>query len=410
MALTDELTRQQGGEILIYCEFKRALSLLNTSIISDRLTNKFENNVTIIVEENLITIREKGKVLCCDFVEAKLSPLTCRGLKYFPNGELQFTIYVDSEVNQEMYHMDTNHSKQSDFVEKIQLYQDKCYCAKCGQKIFADHCIFMRVLALPSENWADYSDMWFCHNHEGEENNVTPHQGKLLLPKEKQCLVGDTYLLVQGRHLKPGHTRTTGDALHCQRCGNQLGGKIHEGSGHGEVGLCRTYPVYKIFRHSVLFHRLEETIDRGPKFEVMTEDYFANLIVEQSHLYTSFRLVIEANKGEHTVTCLVWLIDPCLMVYIDRCSLDESRIQLRPTKVLKMLYKCQIQPGGCPPSPDHTFSSWKTDQAVHSIQLPYPMCVQLVSLLVQSSKCVPRSQRFLNKFFVGFLRYADKGG
>ena len=31
--------------------------------------------------------------------------------------------------------------------------------------------VFKRVLPLPSENWSDFADIWFCHNHGGEGHN-----------------------------------------------------------------------------------------------------------------------------------------------------------------------------------------------------------------------------------------------
>ena len=93
---------------------------------------------------------------------------------------------------------------------------------------------FSKVLALPSENWSDYADMWFCHKHDDDSNGPTKEEiSNMLIPKDKQCMVGDSYFLVQEVELKLGHTVTKGDHLQCQRCGAQIGVKYNKKNKKG---------------------------------------------------------------------------------------------------------------------------------------------------------------------------------
>ena len=46
------------------------------------------------------------------------------------------------------------------------------------------------------------------------------------------------------------------------------------------------------------------------------------------------------------------------------------------------------------------FKMWERDNTVHGLDLPYPLCKQLLSLLILSTKQLPLSQRSLNSFHV----------
>lgn len=63
--------------------------------------------------------------------------------------------------------------------------------------------------------------MWFCHNH--GDNGTQKSQGRIL-PKSKECFVGDTYLLVDKGNINVGVVKlTSGGNVVCRRCGNLMG-------------------------------------------------------------------------------------------------------------------------------------------------------------------------------------------
>lgn len=93
--------------------------------------------------------------------------------------------------------------------------------------LFSSH--FLRVMPLPSENWSDFSDMWFCHNHShsndsGQATNNPVSSDLKLRPKLKDCLVAETYFLVVSDQIKEGNIQSKEDvSVYCRRCRNLLG-------------------------------------------------------------------------------------------------------------------------------------------------------------------------------------------
>ena len=113
---------------------------------------------------------------------------------------------------------------------------------------------FKRILPLPSENWSDFADIWFCHHHHhhpttnghnntgndnaqsGDFSKIESHCGentipenlkhvknKGLLPRPDDCLVSSLYMMVSARHVNPNAIACSSDSLVCRRCGNFLG-------------------------------------------------------------------------------------------------------------------------------------------------------------------------------------------
>ena len=109
--------------------------------------------------------------------------------------------------------------------------------------------MFTRVLPLPTDNWSDYSDMWFCHKPQSTKSHsdIGPECGghlhsstepddclsgaERLLPYlcEGDCLVGHWYLLVHSSMLCQQSigadplSRQQPRHLICLRCRNFIG-------------------------------------------------------------------------------------------------------------------------------------------------------------------------------------------
>ena len=92
--------------------------------------------------------------------------------------------------------------------------------------------ILSRVLPLPSENWSDYADMWFCHKPADSQ----PMKKQQFLPKSGECFVGETYLLIGGSSVKASTLKEAKDgSLTCARCGKQLGVVVEGGNNFSLV-------------------------------------------------------------------------------------------------------------------------------------------------------------------------------
>lgn len=102
------------------------------------------------------------------------------------------------------------------------------------------------MLPLPSENWSDFADIWFCHNHSHQTGSQSQDAGtasqasspltqpsheagseqpKALPHRPGDCLVSTLYLLVDSSQVcrtTVGITPQT-QRLVCMRCGNFVG-------------------------------------------------------------------------------------------------------------------------------------------------------------------------------------------
>lgn len=63
--------------------------------------------------------------------------------------------------------------------------------------------VFKRVLPLPSDGWEELSGSFFCHTHEGEEEGDHTHLSDhtKLVPKEGDCLISSSQLVIRGSAL-----------------------------------------------------------------------------------------------------------------------------------------------------------------------------------------------------------------
>ena len=80
------------------------------------------------------------------FPDLHLYPDTCRGLTCLQTGEVQFSVKADHKneggnvSNDDLSHVARRQTElsQNDLVERIELLQNKWYCAICHQKLLTD--------------------------------------------------------------------------------------------------------------------------------------------------------------------------------------------------------------------------------------------------------------------------------
>ncbi|KAL4222462.1 E3 ubiquitin-protein ligase E3D [Mactra antiquata] len=357
-------------------------------------------NVTVEPHEIVVNIGHRKWHLT--FSDIILQTETCRGLKWHPTNELQFSIKGQpTESSKTDISLQQKCSRQNDIVELIQKLQNKWYCGNCHQKILADWSIFNRVLPLPSENWSDYADMWFCHNH-GNQDSSSDKQRKLL-PKTRECFVGETFVLVAGQHVQDSSIKVKKrGSIVCRRCSIQLGVVETEN---------KTESVYKFYQHAILIKDLEFEdliqLQRTVSPSERLDNFFNQLLQEQSNTYTSYRFIIESkplDDTEQLSTCLLWLLDSNIEMYTSDYNTDTI---LTGYSICKVMFKCQLSTSNKTRNPDYVTKSlislWRKDNTVHGFTLPHPLFLQLINRLIEHCKILPVSQRYLNGFHVSFL-------
>lgn len=395
----------EDGITVLYSEIKQTLSSLSVTLYDSRFMKIHTEPLEVEVEGSTVSVSDHKNEIKFLLSDIEFSPLTCRGLKLSPFNELNFTMQIDSASWKTIkpQKFDCKQSCQQELIEKIQLYQDKCFCTKCGYKIITNHSFFKRVLPLPSDNWSTHTDMWFCHNHGTED---TGYKSISLLPKSQECFISNTYFLVRAKHLNVKDHQN--GAITCPRCHTKIGARVIDkkpAATNGHVDSCEN-PVYKIFQQAVLFNSDDLSEPTNIRPITSTESFYAKLINEQSHLNTSFRLILNGEEANKKIHCLIWLMDPNMLIFQGMATEEKKEVKLKPTPVMKILYKCLMvdltRPGT---GKSDVLDQWNKDNSVHAFQLPYHLCISLVTSLANSTKLLPKTQRYVNSFLLGFLHY-----
>ncbi|XP_059159381.1 E3 ubiquitin-protein ligase E3D-like [Physella acuta] len=459
-----------SGPITIRAEFKPLLSVVN--ILLDLPSCVVDLFPRVTVEVHSVSVETTEWHMKFPISHLTINPSSCRGLRWNSESELQLTLQAAwTTIQGNSGDADNILAAKKEFqsynqdrlISKIKSSQSRCYCAGCDAHLLKSTCEFKRVLPLPSENWSDFADIWFCHNHtDGTESNHSchNHSGESTLPEQykqikvtgltprpEDCLVSSLYMLVSARHVKPGALICTADRLVCKRCGNFVG-FVKLGNSSSKDQTLHSFfhdplnSVYKMYFHAISFQdaKVENPVceiqvprDLDSKLgnnerELSIEDFISTLLKDQSRLFTSFRFIIDSTlqgDGKNMILILLWLLDQELAVF-SASSLEKTPVaspdslqgdnhldhysvpNILPCTSMKLLYKATFLPiEDSKPvkslTPD-VFNAWQKDNTVHSISLPYPLCKQLVSLLISSTKQLTLSQRNLNGFHVGYLK------
>ncbi|CAL1539604.1 unnamed protein product [Lymnaea stagnalis] len=458
--------------VKLRAEYKPLLSVVN--IILDFSSFVIASSPRINVEIHCVSVETKEWRITFRVNQLTLKPSSCRGLRWNSDRELQLSLLADWNSEQgKGSDADGTSAAENKFksynqdllVSKIQVSQSHCFCAGCGAQLLKSTCNFKRVLPLPSENWSDFADIWFCHNHtDGKDHNhachvhagesTLPDQFKKikdtgLTPRLEDCLVSSLYMLISARQVKPCSVQCNADRLVCKRCGNFIG-FVKLGNADSGDQTVHSYfhdplnGVYKIYFHAVSFRDSSTKVPLGTtqilqdgentsdciNREQSIEDFISSLLKDQSRMFTSFRFIINSTlqqDGKSNVLILLWLLDQELSVFTSSSNkmksssstgsspstMDNNQSHyiapdIVPLKSMKLLYKATFQPLNESQTVKSTapdvFKAWERDNTVHGISLPYPLCKQLISLLIASTKELTLSQRSLNGFHVGYLR------
>ncbi|XP_046548942.1 E3 ubiquitin-protein ligase E3D-like [Haliotis rubra] len=413
-----ELQIQEEGvnrdRVRIYAEYKSHLSVLNITL---DFGSRCHKNISVSTDQTSVTAEFDARQCIFHLENVELLPLSCRGLQWQPSGELQMTL----QVKDEKQHLDCEDQfgvacrKQEDVCANIQTHQNKCYCACCGKKILKDHSVFSRVLPLPSENWSDLAEFWFCHRH-GDEEDQTP----TVSPKPGDCLVGSFYILLSQSHMKMNSVTCSdsNELIRCSRCGNILGVTLQDddvkpqrnGLIHPTSDVKKTTPLCHLYLHAVAFQD-QSSLSPSVWSASSVEVFLCQLLLEQSRLYTSYRFLLQSKnaKEENTIKVLLWLIDQDLTLYMGEghSGQPSHSVKVDGSRVAKVLFRSTVGKMDSSASSRcdmFLYRTWEKDNTVHGLTLPRPLILQLVSLLVGNTSSLPTSHRHLNGFHVSFLK------
>ncbi|XP_048453433.1 E3 ubiquitin-protein ligase E3D isoform X2 [Rhincodon typus] len=235
-------------------------------------------------------------------VGVRIVPPSCRNLQYVAGDGFHMRLQV--QINQPAELVPT-------VIETLQAQTSYNFqCQTCRQSVLKKQ-TFQRVLPLPSENWSDLVEHWCCH--------PDPF-AKALRPRLDDCLLGDTFLLVNvasidktAVHEEPaGQSDVKQNAVHsgthvvqmesenntivCTRCRKLL-------------GIVTSSDTIKFYITEVLVQPLT---NKTLKRQIRERSWFVETVIagrlkELSSAQCSFRFCIQGHNGKTYI--LLWLLN-----------------------------------------------------------------------------------------------------
>ncbi|CAH1788603.1 unnamed protein product [Owenia fusiformis] len=375
----------------IYVEIKTRICVTQFIFVKSNAERRIHINTNSIKIQH-DNIQLPSLVFYIDTME--LIPTTCHGLHINKSCELHLRMKIrqrDAETIKAEIANPTSISSDG-LLRKFDNFQS-CICKMCGEDIIKTKRKFKRVLSLPSDNWQDNTDSWFCHNHgNGKQNGVGKNTS--LLPKESDCFVGDNFFMVNEESLKHG-IETIGNhsnQVRCRRCRFLIGKAV---TSPGKTEDKDAKMVVKLYNHKLkINHSITNSRNPNDSCERDADYFYCSYIMSQSTSYTSFRFVLESDDRQPYA--LLWLLETTTEVL----HLDASRNESphTPQPIAKILYISCMKG-----SNKQLFSTWCKDLTVHSITFHDDMCLELLNLLVKSTLKLPVSLQQLDGFQVGYL-------
>ncbi|XP_072534953.1 E3 ubiquitin-protein ligase E3D isoform X2 [Salminus brasiliensis] len=290
-------------------------------------------------------------------------------------------------------------------IERLRVQEKYCFlCQSCRAMLLKDR-VFKRVLPLPNGNWNTLVDDWCCH--------PDPFANKKLLPKEEDCLLGDTYVLLtrdsscdqslaqqvdlspvisaatQHSEKTPGH-KTVG--VFCRKCSAVLGEAV-------------TTDVFKFYiTEMVVRQTKDEECDVTQHRQQFLERALASRLFELSSAQSIFRFSIQTPGGKAMI--MLWLLntDTLIASFSEKARssdslisasdhhLDEHQSRLAACAV-KVLYLPCTQG-----KHQEAVNAWEKDISVHPLALPESTCEEVLQLLTTCTSTLPTSLRSMNSY------------
>ncbi|KAG9276322.1 E3 ubiquitin-protein ligase E3D [Astyanax mexicanus] len=315
------------------------------------------------------------------------------------------------EVNDDGLHIKLRlkvdeYSEASDSViERLKVQEKYCFqCQSCRATLLKDR-VFKRVLPLPNGNWNTLVDDWCCH--------PDPFANKKLHPKQEDCLLGDTYILLtrdrscdqsltqevdlshQQSEKTPGH-KTVG--VLCKKCSAVLGEAV-------------TTDVIKFYITEIVVKQSEdEECAVTQHRQQFLERSLASRLFELSSAQSIFRFSIQTPGGKSVI--MLWLLntDTLIASFSERVRSCDSLISASDHHLdehqscpavcaVKVLYLPCTQA-----KHQEAVNAWQKDITVHPLALPESTCEEILQLLTACTSTLPSSLRSMNSYQVAYLR------
>ena len=132
---------------------KGVLFIIDIFVCDDLFSSQFprfvDEELFVDIEDDCITLHCVSTTLFFRLHHLRLSPVSCRGLRWCLPCELNFSVHANlesqsvekiaSQNSTINYHPGLPRCQDSKFLDCIKHHQDGCCCAACGWSIFASN-------------------------------------------------------------------------------------------------------------------------------------------------------------------------------------------------------------------------------------------------------------------------------
>uniref|UniRef100_A0A3B1ISQ9 E3 ubiquitin-protein ligase E3D n=1 Tax=Astyanax mexicanus TaxID=7994 RepID=A0A3B1ISQ9_ASTMX len=293
------------------------------------------------------------------------------------------------EVNDDGLHIKLRlkvdeYSEASDSViERLKVQEKYCFqCQSCRATLLKDR-VFKRVLPLPNGNWNTLVDDWCCH--------PDPFANKKLHPKQEDCLLGDTYILL---------TRDRS----CDQSLTQEVDLSHQQSEKVGYSTDTVYVIKFYITEIVVKQSEDEECAVTQHRQQFLERSLASRLFELSSAQSIFRFSIQTPGGKSVI--MLWLLntDTLIASFSERVRSCDSLISASDHHLdehqscpavcaVKVLYLPCTQA-----KHQEAVNAWQKDITVHPLALPESTCEEILQLLTACTSTLPSSLRSMNSY------------
>ncbi|XP_033873388.1 E3 ubiquitin-protein ligase E3D isoform X1 [Acipenser ruthenus] len=355
-------------------------------------------------------VRIKGAKSCCNIDLPKgvsITPPSCREMQRVSGDGLHIRLQLQNDNDMEVL---------PTLIESLKAQKSYLFaCQSCRETILMER-VFRRVLPLPNGNWNALVDDWCCH--------PDPFANRKLLPRKDDCLLGDTFVLVnwgsgpnEALILEPETADTdvskengSKDLMQkpnknvrviCKCCRAMLGEVISSDT-------LKLYITEVTVKSPIEDSENTNLLNRS----LFVENVIACRIVEVSSSQSTFRFLVQGHDGKAYI--LLWLLNADTLLVSSKTSVSGSAFipsedisynehkSYCASNVVKVLYLPCV-------TSNHKdiVDAWEKDIGVHSLPLPVTTCQELLLLLSASTGSLPPSMRTMNTFQVAFMKLAS---
>ncbi|XP_053737736.1 E3 ubiquitin-protein ligase E3D [Synchiropus splendidus] len=307
--------------------------------------------------------------------------------------ELHFRLRISVHCSRDRETLDS-------VMQMLRAKETYCfYCQNCSTRLVEDRS-FKRVLPLPNGNWNALVDDWCCH--------PDPFANKKLLPRQEDCLTGDTFILLARdgscdqtlvQELSPAGSADSQDpkkpcrrlaSISCRSCSAVLGEAV-------APETLRLYITQVIVEPAVGDRKA--SINRSE----FLERTVAVRLLELANSLSTFHFTVQTPDGKTFL--LLWLLNSdSITASLPENSFGSPELQHQSSQTARALKVLHISCSEADSQQREIISSWEDKAIGHPVVLLPEVCEELQQVMDDSNNTLPASMRHMRSYKVAYLR------